>query len=699
MRQRTTVAALAALLALTGLAVPGSPVAATAASTVVHTLTPAPGDLVNAGPIDVVAHLDAPAGIDHVELLVDGEPVTPLVEHDGTAGRATAPVAVPEGGHEVVVRLHDGDGAVTERRWGFTATDVPTTRLAGADRIGTALAISGASHPDDHQAPAVALARSDDFADALAGAPLAAHAGGPILLTRSDRLAPAVADELRRLLPDDGVVHLLGGVAALADDVAEDVRALGFDVIRHAGKDRFETAVAIAEALHPVDEVFVVSGQTFPDALAASAPAVRDLTPILLTRHDALPDVVGDWLAATTPARATIVGGTSAVGPEAAAAIAEGADLVTRVAGPDRWATAVAVADHFFTSGTPVTIASGNDFPDALAGARHAGGLGAPLLLVGALPSPTTAEHLRTVDPDAIVAFGGSASVSPTALDAIWRAATEDPGAPSVAGQSPTPASVVRTIDTIAVTFDRPLAADAQTYLEVGGREVVATTQVQGQVVAISEVALPADLVLEEDHEVRAVLRAAASDGSATHHVTSFTLHHHDPVFATVSGIRLFEPSTAIEVMGYHQSSHEGAQQLEPGSNDTPWLVMDSRGRGTGLRTAIDIVAAPDVAITAPATGRVVRAGSYVLYCEYTDHYLVIEPDEHPGWEVKLLHFRDLAVATGDRVIGGETVVGSGPRQLPFESQVDEHSGPDDHPHVHVEVVDPSIPNTGGGSC
>ena len=393
------------------------------------------------------------------------------------------------------------------------------------------------------------------------------------------------------------------------------------------------------------------------------------------------------------------MGGTSAVGPEVAEAVGRHADLVTRVAGTDRWATAVAVAEHFFTAGTPVTIASGLDFPDALSGARHAGGLGAPLLLVGTSPSPGTADHLRAMDPSVVVAFGGTASVTSAALDAVWRAAVEDPGAPNVASQSPTPAATVRTIDAIAVTFDRVLAPDAETYLEVGGREVTGTTHVEDDALEILDVALPADLALEADHDVRAVVRAAAADGAATHHVTTFTLHHHDPVFATVGDIDLREPSTAIEVMGYHQSSHEGAQQLEPTATDTPWLVMDSRGRGTGLRTAIDIVADPDTAITAPVTGRVVRAGTYVLYCKYTDHYLVIEPDAHPGWEVKLLHFRDLAVATGDRVVAGETVVGSGPRQLPFESQVDEHSGPDNHPHVHVEVVDPSIPNTGGGSC
>lgn len=699
MGRRGTLGLAAALVIASLFAVPTGTAIATANDITIHTLTPAPGDLIPAGQVEVRAQLTAPAGIAHVEVEVDGVALASDLDDDGGTGTVTATATVTDGPHEVLVRLRDVDDAVTERRWGVTATDVVVTRLAGADRLGTAIAVSRASHPDDGLVSAAVLARADDFADALTGGPLAAHVGGPVLLTTRTALAPAVADELARVLVPDGVVHLLGGTAALDVAVAEAVRDLGFSVVRHAGTDRYTTAVTIADALPPTEEAFVASGQAFPDALAASAPAVRDVTPVLLTTRDELPAPVDAWLAEHAPERVVVVGGTAAVSAAVAEDVGRHASLVTRVAGADRHATAVAVAEHFFATATTATIASGSDFPDALAGARHAGATGAPLLLTGAAPSPGTADLLRRIDPVGVVVFGGSAAVSGAAEAAAWRAAAEEPGAPSVAAQSPAPATVVRTVEAVTLTFDRELAPNAQTYLEVAGREVVATTTVVDNMLEISDVALPGDLALETDHPVRAVVRTAATDGTHAHHATAFDLHHHDPVFATVGGVRLHEPSTAIEVMGYHQSSHEGARQLEPSTTDTPWLVMDSRGRGTGLRTAIDIVADPDTAITAPVTGRVVRAGTYVLYCEHTDHYLVIEPDEHPGWEVKLLHFRDLRVATGDRVVAGETVVGSGPRQLPFESQVDEHSGPDNHPHVHVEVVDPSIPNTGGGGC
>ena len=123
--------------------------------------------------------------------------------------------------------------------------------------------------------------------------------------------------------------------------------------------------------------------------------------------------------------------------------------------------------------------------------------------------------------------------------------------------------------------------------------------------------------------------------------------------------------------------------------------------RGTGSRTAADVVVHPAHEIRAPVTGTVRRAGSYVLYCDNTDNFVVIEPDDHPGWEVKLLHIDGLRLGVGDRVVARQTVVAPRPRKLPFESQVDEVSARPAWPHVHIEVVDPSIPDrpTPGGGC
>jgi biotin carboxyl carrier protein len=172
--------------------------------------------------------------------------------------------------------------------------------------------------------------------------------------------------------------------------------------------------------------------------------------------------------------------------------------------------------------------------------------------------------------------------------------------------------------------------------------------------------------------------------------------------FAVAGEVTLVHPSARVERVAFHESNHDGARELEPLPTAVAPVTLETRGRETGSRTAADVVVDPAVQIRAPVTGRVKRAGTYVLYCDYSDDYVVIEPDDHPGWEVKILHIDGVRVTAGDRVTAGHTVLAPRPTQLPFESQVDEARRADPAwPHVHIEVVDPAIPDrpTPGGGC
>ena len=172
--------------------------------------------------------------------------------------------------------------------------------------------------------------------------------------------------------------------------------------------------------------------------------------------------------------------------------------------------------------------------------------------------------------------------------------------------------------------------------------------------------------------------------------------------FAAVQGVVLHQPSSRVERVGFHESNHDGAQPLEPLPGAVAPVTLEGRERGTPPRSSADVVVDPASEIRAVATGKVKRGGRYVLYCRYSDHFLVVAPDGHPDWEVKMLHIGRLRVRAGDRVVAGRTVVAAGPTQLPFESQVDELAPvAPAWPHVHIEVVDPSIPDrpSPGGGC
>jgi len=238
-------------------------------------------------------------------------------------------------------------------------------RVAGDDRITTAVAVSVRTFPDG--ADEVLLARADAYPDALAGGPLAAALGAPVLLTGSAFLDPRTAAEIQRLDPDR--ITLLGGESALSSEVADGAGTTA-SVRRLAGADRFGTAAAVAgELATDAARVFLVEGANpdpargWPDAVAVSGLAAQETAPILLTHRDELPAATRAAVCAVG-ANVTVVGGSAAVSDTAAAQAGgcEGVRLTERLAGDNRYATSAAVAAQMATltgAGAPLLLGFG----------------------------------------------------------------------------------------------------------------------------------------------------------------------------------------------------------------------------------------------------------------------------------------------------------------------------------------------------
>jgi putative cell wall-binding protein len=264
--------------------------------------------------------------------------------------------------------------------------EVPLQRYAGADRIGTAVEVARAGW---ERSDVVLLATASAFPDALAASALAAQREAPLLLTHGGILLGGVRAELERLRPSE--VIILGGGAAVAEAVADEVRALPHQPVvrRIAGPDRWRTAAAAAaEAEAPAGEALIVSGENYPDAVSAAAlTATAARPPVLLTQHDRLPDATREALLALRVERVTVIGGTAAVG-QAVVQELEGMGMgVTRLAGDSRFTTSVAVAEEAmrrFPAAVRVVFATGQDFPDALSAGALATRVGGPVVIVPA---------------------------------------------------------------------------------------------------------------------------------------------------------------------------------------------------------------------------------------------------------------------------------------------------------------------------
>ncbi|HEX2222041.1 MAG TPA: cell wall-binding repeat-containing protein [Candidatus Limnocylindria bacterium] len=294
-----------------------------------------------------------------------------------------------------------------------TTTGLTVERWTAADRYGGA-AVTSANH-FSAGVPVAYVATGLNYPDALAGGVVAGRTGGPVLLVHTDYIPTATANELKRLQP--GRIVIFGGPASVSETVAAQLGAYtAGGVTRSPGTDRYSGAAAISAAHFAAGApvAYVATGTNFPDALAGVSPAIGAGGPILLVKPDAIPGVTGQELKRLRPGRIVILGGPGSVNESVASHLAAyTAGGVTRITGADRYVGAAAISAAHFASASTVFVATGLNFPDALAGGPVAGRLGAPLLLVKTDSVPSSvATELRRLSPTRVIVLGGPGSVS-----------------------------------------------------------------------------------------------------------------------------------------------------------------------------------------------------------------------------------------------------------------------------------------------
>ncbi|GAA1172375.1 hypothetical protein GCM10009584_11630 [Ornithinimicrobium humiphilum] len=322
------------------------------------------------------------------------------------------------------------------------STNPVVTRHAGTDRYATAAALADTWYRDyfwdETKSPfpkefekIAFVANGATFADALSGGAAAASWGGPILLTKTDRLPSATKASLAGLRPDAIVV--LGGPDAVDATVERALRAYvptADNVYRVGGSNRWEVSAGTAGLIGRAPVAFVASGENFPDGLSGGAAAGTVTSPLLITKRDSVPSVVMSALQEVRPQRVYVVGGTDAVSDTVVWRLSSTLRVpVTRVSGTDRFAVAAAVAAVHPTQ-HGATVANGQDWADALAGSAFAGLMGDKLLLLKSDSAPlATQQAIVQHGLTSIDALGGTASVQEKVLTTLRRLKVDGPGA------------------------------------------------------------------------------------------------------------------------------------------------------------------------------------------------------------------------------------------------------------------------------
>lgn len=299
------------------------------------------------------------------------------------------------------------------------AASVSTQRVNAVGVYELAAKVAGGSCEAEAGSHSVALASGENWPDALAGAAL----DRPLLLTTQAFLPAATRAYLEPCASHaHAKVIILGGVAAVSDSVAETLRAMGYQVNRIAGADRYDTArrAARAFASASISTVYLASGANFADAVAV-APSVSGDTPLVLTPPSALGEAALRFLTdgGRHVASVTILGGHAAVSAQVEADVKNLGIPTNRIAGADRYETAALIARRAFA--TPechpvaeVAVASGTvPFGGLAAGAVRSACQ--PLLLAPGPGSPVPAA-LAEFGRDWLLAIGDSVKVTVTGI-------------------------------------------------------------------------------------------------------------------------------------------------------------------------------------------------------------------------------------------------------------------------------------------
>jgi putative cell wall-binding protein len=306
------------------------------------------------------------------------------------------------------------------------------TRIGGSNRYETAELIARKAfepmvcipQPCGTRATAAVLVSGETFADAIAAAPLARAANGPLLLMRKTQIPAETWRELQRNFPNkNGTIYVLGGEAVINKAQTDFLTAQGFKVIRLAGRDRMDTAAKAAITSDGLrgkkpTQVYLVNGFDFADGLSIGPLASYQQRNILVTENGDLSQVVRDYVNGNidTLSDVILIGGTKAIPDAVAKLFTDNGFIVSRIAGSDRYATAVEIAKKF-TAADKIGLASGSSFPDGLTAGYYLSQGPTPLLLDQNVDCGATHKHMiakSSIYKGGFI-FGGTNAVSSVA--------------------------------------------------------------------------------------------------------------------------------------------------------------------------------------------------------------------------------------------------------------------------------------------
>lgn len=194
-------------------------------------------------------------------------------------------------------------------------------RVAGKNRYSTAVEVAKTSMANTEHIFLTNDGQSGSLADALAIGPVSGKNQMPIMLTSKNKLPEPTLDAITAMKVKK--VTIVGGDTVVSKQVEKELTDKNIVVDRISGKDRYETAIKIANKYFSGSKKAVVTNDgnvSFADALMGGYLGAKQDAPILLTAHRKLNIKTENYLN-NSAISAYVLGGEATVHKEAFQAI------------------------------------------------------------------------------------------------------------------------------------------------------------------------------------------------------------------------------------------------------------------------------------------------------------------------------------------------------------------------------------------
>ncbi|NMA07155.1 MAG: cell wall-binding repeat-containing protein [Ruminococcaceae bacterium] len=310
-----------------------------------------------------------------------------------------------------------------------TVMALPTgERISGADRYETAnnVALSGWDSTEY-----VIIVDGLKYPDALACVTLAKQYNAPVLLAKNGEIEDSTMSTIEEL--GASKVIIVGGTAVIPNTTVSNLKENGLTVTRIAGKNRYDTALKVAESLPNVsNEVVVVCGDDFVDALSVSSIAAYNDMPIILVPSGSVPNDTMNYINSGKFEKTWVVGFYDRITFKDELKMNNAVRVNT---GNNRYDQNLQVNYRFgdMANYDKVYITTGVSYADALAGSALAAQNGNPIFFIDSYTPSGTLDKMKSkmINSRELVILGGKSATPSKVVNELISNSEESNLAPN----------------------------------------------------------------------------------------------------------------------------------------------------------------------------------------------------------------------------------------------------------------------------